>query len=103
LEVDVSGSIDEIELDSLPLHAYWSQLDCDATLSLEIHLIEGLRLELALLEGTRDLHESIGERRLSVVDMGDNTEIAYSSRFGHERIIAKKYKKAKESERNILP
>ena len=72
----MSWSIYEIEFYSLPLHPYRSQLDRDTTLTLEIHVIEGLRLELTLLESTSDLHESVCECRLPVVDMSDDTEVA---------------------------
>ncbi len=72
----MSRSIDEIEIDSLPLHAYGSELDRDTTLALEIHLIESLRLELTLLECSSDLHEAISKSRLSVVDMSNDTKIA---------------------------
>ena len=73
----MSRSVDEIELDSLPLHAYRSQLDRDTTLTLEVHIVERLRLELAFLECSCDLHETISKSRLPVVDMGDDTEIPY--------------------------
>ena len=73
----MSRSVDEIELDSLPLHAHRSQLDRYTTLPLEIHIIEGLRLYLAFLECSCDLHETISKSRLPVVDVGDDTEIPY--------------------------
>jgi hypothetical protein len=76
-------SIDEIELHSTPLHAYWSELDRDTALALEIHIIECLRLHLTLLEGSRDLHETISKSRLPMIDMGDDTEVADGSRLGH--------------------
>jgi hypothetical protein len=72
----MSWCVDEIELDSLPLHAHWSEFYRDTTLSFEIHVIECLRLELALLESTSDLHESVCECRLPVIDMSDDTKIA---------------------------
>lgn len=72
----MSRSIDEIELDSLPLHTYGSELDRDTSLTLEIHLIEGLRLHLTLLESTSDLHETISEGRLAMIDMSNDTEVA---------------------------
>ena len=79
----MSRSIDEIELNSLPLHTYWSELDSDTSLTLEIHLIEGLRLHLTLLKSTSDLHETISECRLAMIDMSDDTKIADRGRFGH--------------------
>ena len=92
----MSWSIDEIELDSFPLHAYWSELYRDATLTLEIHLIEGLRLELALLECPCDLHETIGKSRLSMIDMGDDTEIADGRWFRHADTIEKRPEKTRK-------
>lgn len=79
----MSWSIDEIEFGSLPLHAYWSELDGDTALTLEIHIIECLRLELTLLESTGYLHESVCECRLPVVDMSDDTEVADGFWLGH--------------------
>lgn len=79
----MSWSIDEIEFDSLPLHTYWSELDRDTALALEIHIIERLRLEFTLLECSCDLHETIGKSRLTMIDMGDDTEVADGSRLGH--------------------
>jgi hypothetical protein len=79
----MSRSIDEIEFDSLPLHTHWSELDRDTSLTLEIHLIECLRLHLTLLERTSDLHETISESRLAMIDMSYDTKIADRGRFGH--------------------
>jgi hypothetical protein len=75
LEVDMSRGIDQVELDSFPLHPDRSELDRDTTLTLEIHLVKCLRLDLPLLECPRDLHESISERRFPMIDMGDDAEI----------------------------
>lgn len=92
----MSRCVDEIELDSLPLHAHGSELYRDAALALEVHIIERLRLEFALLEGTSDLHESVCESRLPVVDMSDDTKIADRGRCRHARTIVKKlYKTSK--------
>ncbi len=77
----MAWSIDEIEFDSFPLHTYRSELDRDTSLTLEIHLIESLRLHLTLLERTGDLHETISEGRLAVIDMGNDTKIADGDRF----------------------
>lgn len=79
----MSWSIDEIELDSPPLHTYWSELDRDTALTLQIHLIERLRLHLSFLQSASDLHETISESRLTMIDMSDDTEVADGSWFGH--------------------
>jgi hypothetical protein len=76
LEVDVSWSIDEVELDSLPLHTDWCELDRDTTLTLEIHIIEGLGLDFSFFERACDLHESVGKSRLPMIDVGNDTEVA---------------------------
>ena len=45
--------------------------------ALQIHVVEHLILHLALVERIRLFQQSVGQRTLAVVDMGDNTEIAY--------------------------
>ena len=72
----MSRSVDQVELDSFPVHTNGSELDSDATLTLEIHIVERLRLEFTFFESSCDFHEAIGEGRLPVVDMGDDTEIS---------------------------
>src|SRR5690606_23129650 len=52
------------------------RLDGDAALALEVHRVEHLRLHLALLEGARDLEKTVGQRRLAVVDVRDDGEVA---------------------------
>ena len=52
------------------------RLDGDAALALEIHRVEHLRFHLARLERAGDLEKSIRQRRLAVVDVGDDGEIA---------------------------
>ena len=81
----MSLSIDEIKFCSLPLHTYWGELDRDATLTLEIHVIECLRLEFALLECSSYLHKTVCECRLTMVNMGDDTEVADGCWF-HEKM-----------------
>ena len=50
--------------------------DRDAALALEVHRVERLFLEIARLDGSRNLEQPIGERRLAVVDVRDDAEIA---------------------------
>ena len=90
----MARSIDEVQFDSLPLHTHRSELDRDPPLSLEIHIIEGLRLDLTFFEGSRDLHEPISEGRFPMIDMGDDTKISDRFWFWHACIIEKKTKKA---------
>ena len=51
-------------------------LDGDAPLALEVHRVEDLRLHLARLQRAGDLEKAVGERRLAVVDVGDDGEVA---------------------------
>ncbi len=51
-------------------------LDGDAALALEVHGVEDLRLHLARLQRAGDLEEAVCERRLAVVDVRDDREVA---------------------------
>jgi hypothetical protein len=80
-EVHVSGRVDEVELillAALRLEAECDALclDGDAPLTLQVHRVEDLRLHLASLEPSALLDEPVGQRRLAVIDMGDDGEIA---------------------------
>ena len=52
------------------------RLDGDATLALEVHGVEDLSFHLACLEGAGHFEETVGERRLAVVDVGDDRKVA---------------------------
>ena len=52
------------------------RLDGDAALALEIHRVEDLRFHLARLQRAGHLEKAIGQRRLAVVDVRDDGEIA---------------------------
>ena len=56
-------------------------LDRNAALALKIHRIESLLLELTLAHGVRELKNAVRKRRLTVVDVRDNAEIAYVFEF----------------------
>ena len=51
-------------------------LNSDASFSLQIHIVENLILHLTLGKRTSKFQQTIGERRLAVVYMGDDREIA---------------------------
>ena len=64
--------------DVLPVeHTYRLHLDGDAPLAFEVHLVEDLRAHLAFRNGARALKQTVGKRRLAVVDMRDNRKVAY--------------------------
>ena len=89
-EVDVAGRVDEVQLVVLAVpgavvHAHGLGLDGDPALALELHVVEELRLLLALRHGAGPLEEPIGERRLAVIDVRDDREVAdVRVLLGHE-------------------
>ena len=80
-EVDVPRRVDQVQDVDLPVVRLVGQpdrvrLDRDPALALEVHAVEHLRLHLARLERAGHLEEPVGQRRLAVVDVGDDGEIA---------------------------
>jgi len=80
-EVDVARGIDEIELigDAVVRfvhHANGVGLDGDATFALKIHVVEDLGLHFAAGNGAGVFEETVAQRRLSVVDVGDDCEVS---------------------------
>ena len=81
-EVDVAGRVDQVEDVGLAVlgrvvQAHGVRLDGDAALPLQVHVVEELGLDLARLEGAGGLEETVRQRRLAVVDVRDDREIAY--------------------------
>ena len=80
-EVDVTGRVDQVEaIDQAVardvLESDGAGLDRDALLALEIHRIEDLAGHLPALDRVRQLEQAVGQRRLAVVDVGDDREVA---------------------------
>ncbi len=80
-EVDVPRRVDQVQNIRLAVIRVIREpdrmgLDRDAALPLEVHRVEDLRLHLARLQSARQLEESVRERALAVVDMGDDGEVA---------------------------
>ena len=80
-EVDVPGRVDQVQLVGLAVargeeHAHRLRLDRDAALALEVHRVEQLRAHLARGDRVRQLEDAVGQRRLAVVDVGDDREVA---------------------------
>ena len=92
-EVDVAGRVDEVEpvgqaVVRLVLEADRPGLDRDPLLPLEIHRVEDLAHHLAALDRVGQLEQPVGERRLAVVDVGDDREVAESLLGdGHEAAV----------------
>ncbi len=82
-EVDVAGRVHQVELVALPVEPHRLRLDGDPALALDVHAVEQLLLHLALGEAARRLDQPVGKRRLAVVDMRDDAEVADSTDVGH--------------------
>ena len=52
------------------------RLDGDAALALQVHRVQHLRLHLARRQRAGELQQTVGERALPMVDMGDDREIS---------------------------
>jgi len=59
-----------------PGHAHGLELDGNAFFALEIHRIEELGLHVSLVDGAGELEHAIGQGRLTMVDMRDDTKIS---------------------------
>ena len=84
-EVDVAGRVHQVQLIAVPVEADGLRLDGDAALLLDLHVVEDLAVgHLAVGQPAGALDQPVGERRLAVVDMGDDREVAdLRGRFGH--------------------
>jgi hypothetical protein len=82
-EVDVAGRVDEVEGGPLPRHPDVLGLDRDAPLALDVHRVEVLRLHVPHLHGAGDLEDAVGQRRLAVVDVGDDRQAAAGGDVEH--------------------
>jgi len=89
-EVDVAGRVDKVELVllavlGLVLDTDGLALDRDAALALEVHLVEQLLLHVARRNGPRGFEDAVGQRRLAVVDVRDDAEVADVVERSHDR------------------
>ena len=58
------------------IHARRLKLDRDAALTLQVHVVQELLLHVPVGHRARVLQQTVGQRRLAMVDMGDDAEIA---------------------------
>ncbi len=80
-EVDMAGRVDQVQRVALAVargveQPHGLRLDRDAALALDVHGIEHLLLHLALGHGAGRLDQPVGQRRLAVVDVRDDREVA---------------------------
>ncbi len=84
-EIHVAGRVNQVQLIGLAVarrvtHRNRMGLDGDAAFALQIHRIEQLRLHVARGDGARAMEEPIRQRRLAVVNVGNDAEISYVCR-----------------------
>ena len=80
-EVDVARGVDQVQVVGLAVarlvvDAHGLRLDRDPALALEVHRVEDLGAHVLRVHGAGQLEDAIGERRLAVVDVGDDREVA---------------------------
>ena len=85
-EVDVARRVDEVQHVGAPVarlvvHAHGDGLYRYAALALEVEHVEQLRLHVALVYRARRFEQTVCERRLAVVDVGDDAEISEILQF----------------------
>ncbi|SVK46296.1 Uncharacterised protein [Acinetobacter baumannii] len=78
----MARGVDKVKLIGLPIQRLVIQrdalrLDGDAALALQIHGIEHLRSHFTVGQATANLDNAVRQRRLTVVNMGNNGEISY--------------------------
>ena len=80
-EIDMAGRVDQVQVVGfavlgLVAQVHGLRLDGDAALALDVHGIEHLLLHFPLAEPAGRLDQPVGQRRLAMVDMGDDGEVA---------------------------
>ncbi len=80
-KIDVPRGVDQVQLIVLPVGSAVGKrdriaLDGDPPLALDIHRVEQLVAKLALRNAAAGLDQAIGQGRFSMVNMGDDAEVA---------------------------
>ena len=78
----MARGVDKVELVGITvlgviIQRYRLRLDGNAALTLDIHRVENLFLELALGQATATLNQAIRQGRLAMVEVGDDREVSY--------------------------
>ena len=88
VKVHVTWGINKVQLVGLAVFGGVIQrdavcLDGDTTLALQIHGVEYLRFHFTLAQATADLDKAVGQRRLAVVDVGNDGKITNQAKVTH--------------------
>lgn len=74
-EINVAGSVNQIEFVALPMHLDGGEFNSDALFAFQIHRIQKLGFHFARRNGAGKFHHTVGDGRLAVVNVGDDTKI----------------------------
>ena len=78
-EIDMSWGVNEVQYIFLTIlhifHLDGVTLNRDATLTLQIHIIQ--HLSFRHLDSLGELQQTVGQRRLAMVDMCDDAKVTY--------------------------
>ena len=103
VEVHVTGGVDEVKDVGLSVEGGVVELDGagfdgDAAFAFEIHIVEQLVFHVALFHGAGQFEDTVGERGLAVVDVGDDGEIAdvalSCGKFSHKNNLSERKRRA---------
>ena len=80
-EVDVARGVDEVDVVLTPLHARGGRRDRDPTLTLEIHVVHGCPIPVALhfldaVDSAGVVKDPLGKRGFAGVDVGRDAHVA---------------------------
>ena len=90
VEVHMARGIDQVQsinfaVLSLVKKMDGTGLDGDAPLPFQVHIVQDLVFHLPLRHGVAQLQQSVRQRGLAVVNMGDNGKVADMGLFKHLR------------------
>ena len=90
-EVDVARGVDQMQdvicrSPDIPRQPHVLRLDRDAAFAFDVHPVQVLRTHRAFVDHAGQLQHPVGQRRLAVVDVGDDAEVPNLRRRG-ERLV----------------
>ncbi len=80
-EVDVARRVDQVQDVATVAETNALELDRDAALALEVHRVEVLGPHVAGLDRPALLEHPVGQRALSVIDVGDHADVSDAIQF----------------------
>ena len=93
-EVHMARRVDQVQLVGIAVvrlvhHAHGVGLDGDAALPLQVHVVQNLGLHLAAGHRAGQLQQTVAQRRLAVVDVGNDREVAKEACV-HEGLVSER-------------